>query len=74
MFLSKLTGTQIGFTTLGLLTITKEFLLTVCLWYSKPVLSGHSKVNKRKILMTNCSFKQVESIAECSPWSILQYF
>ena len=29
LFLSKLTGTQIGFTTVGLLTITKEFLLTV---------------------------------------------
>ena len=33
LFLSKLTGTQIGFTTLGLLTITKEFLLTVLLLY-----------------------------------------
>ena len=32
MFLSKLTGTQVGFTTLGLLTITKEFLLTVCVY------------------------------------------
>ena len=29
LFLSKLTGTQIGFTTSGLLTITKEFILTV---------------------------------------------
>ena len=31
--------------------------------------------NKRtKILMTNDGFMKVKSIAECSPWSILQYF
>ncbi|XP_052766802.1 uncharacterized protein LOC128207732 isoform X1 [Mya arenaria] len=29
LFLSKLTGTQVGFTTCGLLTITKEFILTI---------------------------------------------
>ena len=40
----------------------------------KPVLSGHSKIDKTKILMTNGSLMQVESIAESSPWSILQYF
>ena len=40
----------------------------------KPVLSGHSKTDKTKILMTNGSVMKVESIAECSPWSILQYF
>ena len=40
----------------------------------KPVLSGHSKIDKTKILMTNGSIMKVESIAECSPWSILQYF
>ena len=40
----------------------------------KPVLSGHSKIDKTKILMTNGSLMKVESIAECSPWSILQYF
>ena len=39
----------------------------------KPVLSGHSKIDKTKILMTNGSLMKVESIAECSPWSILQY-
>ena len=27
-----------------------------------------------KILMTNGSLMKVGSIAECSPWSILQYF
>ena len=53
MFLSKLTGTQIGFTTLGLLTITKEFLLTVCflsLWYSKTCLKRPLKSKQKKDL------------------------
>ena len=40
----------------------------------KPVWNGHSKIDKTKILMTNGSLMKVESIAECSPWSILQYF
>ena len=41
----------------------------------KPVQNGHSKIDKTKIiLMTNGSLMKVESIAECSPWSILQYF
>ena len=40
----------------------------------KPALRGHSKIDKTKILMTNGSLMTVESISECSPWSILQYF
>ena len=40
----------------------------------KPVLSGHLKIDKTKILMENGSLMKVESIAECSRWSILQYF
>ena len=44
-------------------------LLTV-----KPVLSGHSKIDKTKVLMANGSLMKVESIAECSKGSILQYF
>ena len=39
----------------------------------KPVLSGHSKIDKIKLLMANGSLMKVESIVECSPWSILQY-
>ena len=39
-----------------------------------PVLSGHSKINKIKVLMTNGSLMKVETVAYCSPWSILQYF
>ena len=30
----------------------------------KPVLSGHSKIDKTKILMTNGSLMKVENIAE----------
>ena len=40
----------------------------------KLVLNGQSKIDKTKILMTNGSLMKVGSIAECSPWSILQYF
>ena len=32
----------------------------------KPVLRGHSKIDKTKSLMTNGSLMKVESIAECS--------
>ena len=43
------------------------------LYTEKPVLNSHSKKDKTKILMTNGSLMKVKSIAECSPWSILQY-
>ena len=36
----------------------------------KPVWSGHSKIDKTKVLIANGSLMKVESIAEC----ILQYF
>ena len=39
-----------------------------------PLLSHRSKIDKTKVLMTNGSLMKVERIAECSPWSILQYF
>ena len=42
--------------------------------YSKTCLKQPLKIDKTKILMTNGSLMNVESIAECSPWSILQYF
>ena len=32
-----------------------------------PALSGHSKIDKTKILKTNGSLMKIESIAECSP-------
>ena len=34
----------------------------------------HSKIDKTKVFMTNDSLMKVKSFAECSPWSILQYF
>ena len=38
------------------------------LYTVNPVLSGHSKIDKAKILMTNGRLMKVESIAECAPW------
>ena len=32
----------------------------------KPVLSGHSEIDKAKVFKTNGSLMKVESIAECS--------
>ena len=32
----------------------------------KPVLKGHSKIDKTKVLLTNGSLTKVKSIAECS--------
>ena len=41
----------------------------------KPVLSGHLKIiDKTKVLKENGGLMKVESSAECSPRSILQYF
>ena len=37
-------------------------------------LSVHSKIDKTKILMANGELMKVESIAECSPCNIMQYF
>ena len=42
--------------------------------YSKSVLSRLSKIDKTKVLMENGSLMKGESIAECSPWNILQCF
>ena len=39
-----------------------------------PVLSCDSKIDITKIIMTNGSLMKVGSIAEYSPWGILQYF
>ena len=40
-------------------------ILKVC-FIVKPVLSGHSKIDKTKALKANGSLMKVESIAECS--------
>ena len=49
-------------------------LAFLMLYTVKPVLSGHLKIDKTKVLVGNSSIMEVESIVECSPWSILQYF
>ena len=36
----------------------------------KPVLNGHSKTDKIKLLMTNGSLMKVESIAECNTFDL----
>ena len=41
--------------------LRKGFTVTV-----KPVLNGHSKMDKTKVLKTNGSLMKIESIAECS--------
>ena len=38
------------------------------------MLKAAIKKDKTKILITNDSLTKVKSIAECSPWSILQDF
>ena len=51
-------------------------------WSLKPTFghfesgrfSGYSKIDKTKIWTTNGSVMKVKNIAECSTWSILQYF
>ena len=50
--------------------------LEACILYSELTQyskSGHLKRDKTKVLIENGSLMKVESIAECSPWSILQY-
>ena len=47
---------------------------TVVIIYSKTCLKRLFKIDKPNIFMTNGSLMKVKSIAECSPWSILQYF
>ena len=44
--------------------------VTIEVRFRKPVLNGHSKIDKTNILMTNDSLMKVERIAE----NILQYF
>ena len=53
--------------------VSKKGANTV-LYTVKPVLSDYLKTDKTKVLMENGSLMEVESIAECSPWSILQYY
>ena len=56
------------FVVIGALRVN-QYLLHII----KPALSGPSKIDKTKVLKANGSL-MVESIAECSKGSILQYF
>ena len=42
----------------------------ICTCTVKPVLSGHSKIDKTKILLTNGSFMKVDSIACCNNFDL----
>ena len=53
---------------------SKKQKLHVGCQYSKTCLKQPLKKPKTKICITNGSLMKVTSIAECSPWSILQYF
>ena len=48
-----------------LTVMTKQFCEVLQITV-KPVLSGHSKIDKTKVLKTNNSLMKVDSIAECS--------
>ena len=59
-------------------SIIQPFMLMMafqlhCVHTVKP-LSGHSKIDNTKVLMTNGSLMKVKSIVECSKGCILQYF
>ena len=56
----------------------EDLMLSASKFYShysptvKPVLSGHLKKDKTKVLVENCSLMKVESIAECSPLTCIK--
>ena len=51
-----------------------EMHMTEVTHYSRTCLMRPLKNKQIKVLKTNGSVMKVESNAECSPWSILQYF
>ena len=57
-------------TSLWLFWLTSLFHLSSSL----RVLSGHSKRTPKMVFNTEYCLMEVKRIAECSPWSILQYF
>ena len=52
----------------------EPWLLTEEISTVKPVLSGHLKIDKTKISMTDGSLMQVKSIAECSKRAFCNIF
>ena len=55
------------FTEVGQGVLQKPLAKEIDEYKVKPVLSGHSKIDETKILITYGSLMKVESIAECSP-------
>ena len=49
-----------------LLYVHKEFFFEFECYTEKPFLSGHTKLDKRKILKANGRLMKVGSVAECS--------
>ena len=69
----KFNGTSFqSYMSVSMLTIIRPMFKSAA--YSKTCLKQPLKKDKTKILITNGSLMKVKSIAECSPWSILQYF
>ena len=56
-----------------MLSLILVFALRTLTCIVKPVLNGHSKIDKTKIFMTNGSLMQVESIAECSHGAVFTF-
>ena len=54
--------------------ILHVYYCRVCVLVSKTCVKRPLKIDETNILMTHGSLMKVQSIAECSPWSILQYF
>ena len=52
----------------------KTFYSLQSKYYSRICVKRPIKKDKTKISMTNGSLMKVKGIAECSHWSILQYF
>ena len=63
-------GLQYGFN-VGILSILLNFYFQCTV---KPVLSGHFKIDKTKVLMENGSLMKVKSIAECFPGAFCNAF
>ena len=54
--------------------ILQVYYCRVCVLVSKTCVKRPLKIDEKNILMPNGSLMKVQSITECSPWSILQYF
>ena len=56
------------------LYLLKDYQNHIHVYTVKPVLSGHSERRQKLVFNADYRLMQVQSIAECSMGSILQYF